>query len=146
MTVVQNHSEEAIRLLGPIAAMISPSKSGYTHDNPGHVALFNARVYNAAGEEIWCGDLDVTQKIVKLCVLARIEGPILVTPERFWEDGPGDFLERALEEDGSDEAVERRLRSELLFPFHPDRLTDGATRVLDVSEEFMASRVAAGTA
>lgn len=86
-------AEEAVGLLGGVSAIISMSSSHYRDQHPDHVALFNARVFNEAGDEVWSGDLDLTKKGADLQALADQIGPIAVTPEMpyCWEGLPDDF-------------------------------------------------------
>lgn len=86
-------SDTAVEVLGPLARLISSSKSGYRRQHPGRVVFFNARVFNGDGDEIWSGDLDLTASQEALFDLAARIGPIAATPEYpYWQQGlPDDF-------------------------------------------------------
>jgi len=82
------------------ARMISGSKSGYVDKYPDHLVVFNARIYDLRtfnkhkdgkikdffkGQEleIWYGDIDVTNDIRKLYLIAHEIGTFIIT----WESG-----------------------------------------------------------
>ncbi len=123
--VTKNLSKSATELLGPVAMFLSYSRSAHTERHPDHVTLFNARVFNRAGEIIWSGDLDLSDKLGQLQQLAEIEGPILVTPEypHRWKGLPAWF-----DFDADDQDRELELRS--CFPFRPDFAEQDRARVI----------------
>ncbi len=49
-----------------------------------HIIYWNACIFDYDGEEIWYGDLDVTQDHDKLDKLVKLIGIIYVTPEQPW--------------------------------------------------------------
>jgi hypothetical protein len=67
------YADDLAATLGGSGRMIANSKSGYSNEHPGHVAVFNANVCVAAGK-IWHGDLDLTRDESKLGELASRTG------------------------------------------------------------------------
>lgn len=82
--VTINMSDEATKILGFPGAMISASKSGYDRAHPDNTVYFNACIWNKEKEEIWFGDLDITENTDRLVALANKVGKIYVTPEQPW--------------------------------------------------------------
>ena len=53
------HEAVILATLGPPGRMIGGSKTGYRHEHPDHLPIFNANVCLGAGK-VWWGDLDLT--------------------------------------------------------------------------------------
>lgn len=70
------------RLLGPVGRLVGSSKSGYLDRHPDHEVLFNACIFDSAGNEVWFGDLDLTLDAKVLQRVADEFGTITVTPEQ----------------------------------------------------------------
>lgn len=65
-----------------LGRLISPSKSQYRIDHPGHQVVFNANVFTTEDGHIWSGDLDLTLDGEKLQTIAeKINKKIYVTRE-----------------------------------------------------------------
>jgi hypothetical protein len=67
-------------IIGHSGRMISQSKSGYLNDHPSNTVMFNAVIVQD-GQDLWCGDLDVTKDHDRLHTLAQAIGPFTVYPE-----------------------------------------------------------------
>jgi len=62
--------------------MISFSKSAYWDLYPSHIVLFNARLYNTKGEEVWWGDVDLSHDWkVFLEASCSLNQTLILTPE-----------------------------------------------------------------
>jgi len=62
--------------------MISFSKSAYCDLYPSHIVLFNARLYNTKGKEVWWGDVDLSQDWkVFLEASCSLNQTLILTPE-----------------------------------------------------------------
>lgn len=77
-----NPQKVAADFLGMPGKMIAHSKMGYKLDNPKNLVVFNSIVKNEHGEDLWCGDIDITLEEDNLVLLAaELCCTILVYPE-----------------------------------------------------------------
>lgn len=72
------HDDAAWELLGPPGKMLSASKQA----PEGEEVVWNACLFNEAGEQIWHGDFNLTRDEEKLRELAESIGPIFLTREQ----------------------------------------------------------------
>lgn len=79
--VTINLSSEVEKILGPAGRLISGSKSSYQTAHRDHRVLFNACIFDEKGQEVWFGDIDLTEEEDKLKKVAAKIGKITVTPE-----------------------------------------------------------------
>ena len=60
----------------------SVSKSAYYKSYPSHIVLFNARLYNTKGKEVWWGDVDLSYDWkVFLEASCSLNQTLILTPE-----------------------------------------------------------------
>jgi hypothetical protein len=82
-------SEIAVEKLGPHGRVFGMSKDFYREEHPGHEVFFNACIFDARAlgpergeaQEIWFGDIDLTEEAEALQEVADQLGAILVTSE-----------------------------------------------------------------
>lgn len=87
-------------LLGHPGPAISPSQVWFNKCYPDHVAVFNANVCIAPNRRIWSGDLDLTEDLRRLAVLATgLDTAVYVLQQCDWHFSDSDettLIERAV--------------------------------------------------
>src|SRR3990167_1955675 len=76
-------------IFGYSGRMLSGSKSGYSAMHPKSKVFFNGNIYDAFGNKLWYGDVDITLDETKLKALAKeLNEHIFVTAEHpfRWEN------------------------------------------------------------
>jgi len=62
--------------------IISFSKSAYRNLYPSHIALFNARLFNTKGKEVWWDDVDLSHDWKVFAEAScSLNQPLILTPE-----------------------------------------------------------------
>lgn len=87
-----------IEKLGHMGRLLSGSKSTYSTNHPGSRVFFNGNIYDAKGEKIWFGDVDLTREAKKLQEIVQALGEkIYVTREQpfRWEEQTTKTLQAA---------------------------------------------------